>query len=34
VEAYPATDYPITQGAGQYRILFDDAAKAIAVVKL
>jgi len=32
-EAYPAADYPITQGPGQYRILFDDAAKAIAVVK-
>jgi alpha-amylase len=33
-EAYPAADYPITQGAGQYRIVFDDAAKAIAVTKL
>ncbi len=33
VEAYPATDYLITGGAGTYRITFNDNTKAITVTK-
>jgi alpha-amylase len=33
-ESYPPADHPITQGAGEYLISFDDASKAIAVDKL
>lgn len=33
-EAYPANDYPITEGAGDYKITFDDASKAITVTKV
>ena len=33
-EAYPAQDYLITQGDGDYRIVFDDATKAISLTKL
>ncbi len=33
-EAYPAQDYLITEGAGEYRISFDDQSKAIEAVKV
>jgi len=33
-EAYPAQDYPITQGEGDYKITFNDATKTISVMKV
>lgn len=33
-EAYPAQDYPITQGDGDYKITFNDATKVISLSKV